>query len=319
MVIIHHNDADGLCAAYLVRRQHEITGFSLDKVYPEIKYAQRCHLPNEKPLCVEPNETVYIVDYSLPLDEFKELRERTQNIVWIDHHISAINKYNDLPISIKGLRSTEASGCMLTWIYFNRPNATNYSELITTAPKYVQLINDWDTWTHNLEGTKDFITCFNANLDSYGPDSNVWGKLDNSYIIKEMIEQGKIMNQFKEGWAKSLRKTGFYVNIEDGDNYYSAFCLNCGNINSTYFGSYEGLNCDLFIAYSFNGDCYKFSMYSLTVDVGAICTKFGGGGHKGAAGFTTRELPFEITTCVDAKGDDADGTIISLKCPQNNI
>jgi hypothetical protein len=41
---------------------------------------------------------------------------------------------------------------------------------------------------------------------------------------------------------------------------------------------------------------WTVSMYGLkpSVDVGAICTKHGGGGHKGAAGFQCKSLPFAL-------------------------
>lgn len=39
---------------------------------------------------------------------------------------------------------------------------------------------------------------------------------------------------------------------------------------------------------------WKFSVYSEdpTIDCGALCTKHGGGGHKGAAGFVSSILPW---------------------------
>ena len=47
--------------------------------------------------------------------------------------------------------------------------------------------------------------------------------------------------------------------------------------------------------FSFNGrnGTWKYSMYSKTVDVSNIAKKYGGGGHKGAAGFNMDKLIFE--------------------------
>jgi nanoRNase/pAp phosphatase (c-di-AMP/oligoRNAs hydrolase) len=47
------------------------------------------------------------------------------------------------------------------------------------------------------------------------------------------------------------------------------------------------------IAYVHDGEKFTVSLYSTTVDVSKIAKKFGGGGHKGAAGFTCDKLPFE--------------------------
>jgi nanoRNase/pAp phosphatase (c-di-AMP/oligoRNAs hydrolase) len=42
----------------------------------------------------------------------------------------------------------------------------------------------------------------------------------------------------------------------------------------------------------FDGEQYTVSLYSKTVDVSEIAKKYGGGGHKGAAGFQCKKLPF---------------------------
>jgi len=38
---------------------------------------------------------------------------------------------------------------------------------------------------------------------------------------------------------------------------------------------------------------WTYSMYSKTVDVSNIAKKYGGGGHKGAAGFNMDKMGFE--------------------------
>jgi nanoRNase/pAp phosphatase (c-di-AMP/oligoRNAs hydrolase) len=45
----------------------------------------------------------------------------------------------------------------------------------------------------------------------------------------------------------------------------------------------------------YDGRMFTVSVYSTNpnIDCGAICKKYGGGGHKGAAGFQCKELPFQ--------------------------
>lgn len=47
--------------------------------------------------------------------------------------------------------------------------------------------------------------------------------------------------------------------------------------------------------FSFNGrnGTWTYSMYSKIVDVSNIAKKYGGGGHRGAAGFNLDKLIFE--------------------------
>jgi len=51
-------------------------------------------------------------------------------------------------------------------------------------------------------------------------------------------------------------------------------------------------NYDIWIACVFDGSVWIVSLYSLEADVSVIAKKYGGGGHKKAAGFKCRDLPF---------------------------
>ena len=47
-----------------------------------------------------------------------------------------------------------------------------------------------------------------------------------------------------------------------------------------------------------DGENWTVSMYTghQDVDVSEVCKKYGGGGHRGAAGFTCEEIPFKKYT-----------------------
>jgi nanoRNase/pAp phosphatase (c-di-AMP/oligoRNAs hydrolase) len=48
------------------------------------------------------------------------------------------------------------------------------------------------------------------------------------------------------------------------------------------------------LSYFFDGKKWQFSMYNDDgdTDVSVICKQFGGGGHKGAAGFVSDDIDF---------------------------
>ena len=50
---------------------------------------------------------------------------------------------------------------------------------------------------------------------------------------------------------------------------------------------------DMCISFEYNGDTWNIGLYSTKIDVGEIAEEFGGGGHKGAAGFIVKKLPFK--------------------------
>ncbi len=48
------------------------------------------------------------------------------------------------------------------------------------------------------------------------------------------------------------------------------------------------------IGFVYDGKQYTVGLYSREIDVSEIAKKYDGGGHKGAAGFVCKELPFKI-------------------------
>jgi len=75
-------------------------------------------------------------------------------------------------------------------------------------------------------------------------------------------------------------------------------CLNTPLYNSSSFdGVWDPEKYDVMVAFAMMASGkWKVSLYSTkdTVDCGAICKTFGGGGHKGAAGFTCDTLPWDM-------------------------
>ena len=104
-----------------------------------------------------------------------------------------------------------------------------------------------------------------------------------------MVIEGASIIKYRDGWAKGyLERFGFETEFEG----LKCFALNLSNCSSEYFKSLPEGKYDVFIAFAFNGNEWIVSMYSNSVDVSVICKKYGGGGHKKAAGFHTKELPF---------------------------
>jgi nanoRNase/pAp phosphatase (c-di-AMP/oligoRNAs hydrolase) len=70
-----------------------------------------------------------------------------------------------------------------------------------------------------------------------------------------------------------------------------AYALNAYRFGSQGFGE-KAKEYPVCIAFIYDGRQFTVSLYSETVDVSTIAKSFGGGGHKGAAGFVCKELPF---------------------------
>lgn len=291
MLILHHNDADGRCAAHLIHANKDL----LRGPFDIMKFVEMTY---EKPTpfgMVWPNETVFIVDFSISPDDMRKLMQITNNVIWIDHHITAIQKYDNYDIDIPGIRYSGIAGCMLTWCYLHKMTTPEslfaphpfYPEMCDDAPMYVKLIADYDVWKFDYgEMTRKFIT-YVCGSDT-NPTSDFWKEVQTK-DLDEMLALGETMLQYRDSWAASYLNNGFEVEFEG----HKCFALNLGNCNSEYFKALTKGKYEILIPFVFLGDVFRVSLYSETVDVSEIAVKYGGGGHVKASGFQCTELPFK--------------------------
>ena len=305
MKCFYHNDADGRCAGFWVDHSAVMENLETPIEFIEMSY--------EKPFpmdTIKPNERIYIVDYSISPDEMRKLLQITTDVTWIDHHMTAIEKYDGFEYDIRGLRYDGIAACMLTYCYLHHMtycgvgNINPFDISMTKdAPVFTKLIADWDVWKFDYgDDTRKFITAFNSY--DFRPDSKEWerffvdgkvigpvvGWLYNGEGEDEMTVEGAAMIKYRDGWAKSyLERFGFETEFEG----LRCFAVNLSNCNSEYFKSLPEGKYDAFMPFAFNGEKWTVSMYSTTHDISGICKKHGGGGHAKAAGFTCVELPFK--------------------------
>lgn len=286
MKIFHHNDADGRCSAALIY-MYAYQGEDEDPIEC-IEMDYTTEFPIGK---IEKDEKVYIVDYSIDPSMMEQLIAITHNIIWIDHHKSAIEKYEKYPNmmpAIGGLRIKEGvSASKLVWRYLGGND--------DDIPVMVRIIDDWDIWKHEYPHTKPFITAFNARSVYTDPKNTLfWTHMNDGNYIDRMITDGMTMIKFRDGWAEEvLNHVGFKCTIGG----LRVFAVNIPHANSEYFKSLDKAEYDAFMPFYYdpNKMLWTYSMYSVSegTDVGVICAKYGGGGHKNAAGFTS---PYDIAT-----------------------
>lgn len=67
-------------------------------------------------------DKVIMCDISFPKEEMNNLFSRLgENLIWLDHHISAIKENAFLSEELEGIRDTKFAACELTWFYMNNP------------------------------------------------------------------------------------------------------------------------------------------------------------------------------------------------------
>lgn len=254
---------------------------------------------------IKKNETVYIVDYSIEPNEMDKLLEITPNVTWIDHHISAIKKYESYDKEIRGVRYDGVAGYMLTYCYLKHMTDRGigdikpFEESMTKdAPMFTKLIADYDVWTFNYGHlTKEFHAGLKS-IPNTEPNSNCWLELNDPVYgygaTNALIKEGVSRIQYrKETMTHYCEAVGFEVMF----NGYKCFAVNMGMMSSDDFVINNIDDYDMLIGFVFNGHEWRYSLRSTKVDCSKVAMLYGGGGHKGAAGFNTKE-------CVLGKGDN---------------
>ena len=273
-------------------------------------------------------DKVIMCDISFPKEEMYELCERRSDnypdfdFVYIDHHISAINDlkksiinsgtYTDYP---DGLRDTKYSACELTWIYFF-PSFSSKSQW-EGMPEIVRLLGRYDCFGHKGTNEEQKVLEFQygarAVISNYEEAYNYLIESIKREKIKstkgsiewEIQENGKAIYSYLCQEAKQVYKNGFTITFDNVPDrhpmdsfvkYYERkfICINKERFNPINFGidyhkdGYDGAAC----FHRTKDGRWAFSLYNDNgkVDCSQIAKQFGGGGHKGAAGFIIDDI-----------------------------
>jgi len=273
MKVVHHNDLDGECSAAIILH-----------AFPEQKIElmpmdYKDDFPFQR---IGKNEEVWIVDFSLQgKGQWERLLAITEQVVWIDHHKTALASEGPQQAQ-DGLRKDGEAACLLTW-KFVHPHQD--------IPYPVRLVSDYDIWAKLLPETDDFH--FGMEGMDTAPDAPIWKSLFEDYrtLVEEIVEKGKLIHKRNAKENQSYLESYGFETIFEGFN-----CIACnkGMAGSGLFDSAKDKDYDIMIPFVFDGRQYTVSLFSTKdhIDVSTIAKKYGGGGHKGAAGFQCEVLPF---------------------------
>lgn len=309
----HKSDLDGICSAAIVKHfipDCELYGIDHGDVFPwdkvENSYSSR---------------KVYMVDFSLPVYNMERLNNISR-LTWIDHHKTAIDSLSET--HILGLQSIKYSGCELTWIAFHAPCLLTDTESVINnffnnkyaINKIVQLLGRYDIWDKtNIKLWNDKIVPFQYGIrsdkDIFDPCSKLWTTLlfDSHTKTSKYVKDGNnILSYLKSQNQKIAQDGAFeYCLFPNGGPYkqediylntgWQCICLNTPLFSSQSFDSvYDESKYDIMMPFAkLKNGKWKVSLYSTHeyVDCGLIAKKYGGGGHKGAAGFICDKLPWD--------------------------
>jgi len=285
LCIYHGNCADGFAAAWAVWKA--LCGGMLDDKIP-VEFVAGVY--QETPPDVR-NRDVIVVDFSYKREVMAKIAKQARSLIILDHHKTAIEDLDgllpDAAIDLgydlvtkaqlkTGIFKLQRSGAGITWDFFHPGKA---------PPKLVQYVEDYDLHLHQLTSTRAINCTIKSTPYSFAAWEQLYWDLQDAAKVQRMIAGGDAIDRkLKKDVDELLAATKRRLVIGG---------INVPACNLPYTMATEAGNLmaksEAFAAvYWETGGHRIFSLRSAAPDghdVAAIAQKYGGGGHKHAAGF----------------------------------
>lgn len=285
IVLYHHDDLDGQCSAAQVKGAMEkITSKPIQCI--AVQYDGITWKKEE----IEEADEVYVLDFTFI--DMETLAEITgKKLIWIDHHKTAMEEHKELWDSkILGKRDTTKAASQLTWEYLKDDQP---------LPITVEYIARRDIW--QFGDKKEEIAAFTGACQVllHSPEDIDWKDLlsscnNGNEKVELYLRVGQALLEVQKARVEKAFERGTDI-IFHG--------LRARLINTTFEASdigeyvYQKPEYDIAVMWQMINDMVQVSLRSNSTDCAEIAQKYGGGGHRGAAGFRIKsggEFPFRL-------------------------
>ena len=263
IVILYHDDLDGFGAAWAAWKKF---GDKADYLAVD-HYVDHYNLA---PLELKDKE-IYSLDFCYPKEQTEILLKNNKKLVVIDHHITNKETIKILKYYVWDIKR---SGCVLSWQYFHPGKK---------IPKLIGYIEDIDLWKFKNKNTRPLTMV----LEGLPYNFKLWNKiaveLENKNKSLVYLKQGKAIVEFIDKAVNIIALNTEKVIFEKK----KALAIN-SPIFACELGDFfiKKKKSPVAIIWSLRNGKIKVQLRSSKkVDVSKLAQKYGGGGHKQAAGF----------------------------------
>lgn len=213
---------------------------------------------------------VYVVDFSYPRDVTIRMHSQAASLRIFDHHKTAQEAISDLPCAVFDM---QRSGAGITW-----------DELHTSPrPWLVSYVEDRDLWRFALPGSREVNAWVGAcRREVFGE----WTAL-NGIGVGRAAERGEAVLTYIDRYVYEMADQARNVDFAG----YRVPCVNAPYICISELVGHLAETASFAMGwYQDRGGVYRYSLRSRGsdgVDVSEIAKRFGGGGHRNAAGFSS--------------------------------
>lgn len=289
VVIYHDHCADGFGAAWACwmrwRGQCDYVPASYGKDAPDVQ-----------------GKHVLIVDFSYKADTLRHMARAAKSIIVLDHHKTAQADLADWQIDdvagefwagdnpmklvrenddyigqpIAALFDMEKSGAVLAWEFCHEE----------PVPMLLRLIQDRDLWRFTMEETKPFSLWLRSEPFTFERFELLAQELEDGHDAHRILTEANAMQRFFEAKVAETVRMARWEHVGG----YTVMAVNCPPWMASEVGHAileEHPSTPFAACYSDQGNSRGFSLRSSDdkVDVSEVAKKFGGGGHRNAAGF----------------------------------
>lgn len=276
LIISHSGCWDGFCAAWLMHT-----------IYPDAEYLWYHH--GDEPPTVEDvaGRDVYILDFSFDRETLIGLHRASNSLIVLDHHKSAEEALQGLEFCTF---DSAKSGARLTLEYILDEALSDDEAYSWTGEHFTWLVDyteDRDLWKWELKHSREI----NAALRSYPLDFDVWDDLSKR-VPARLVLEGEAILRYQQGVIESgVRHAGLALIAG-----HEVLVTNSTTMTSEIAGE---LAKDRPFGVCWFEKPDGTRIYSLRstptgLDVSEIAKRFGGGGHKHAAGFEVQPVMREV-------------------------
>lgn len=260
-VLYHGHCFDGFTSAWIARN----AGVPKENLFPLNHGGELPELPEDA--------TVLMVDFCLDRNGILDLRDKVSELVILDHHKTAEEALKGFDPKWAYFDMNE-SGASLAWKFFNPED---------DSPKLVRYIREHDLWRFELQDSAEI----RAYIRSYTMTHENWDFLNTTLSMDFAVAQqeGSAIKRSHEAavaamceQAVSLEVGGYKVPVVNATVYFSEVATRLLKLHPTaefacyYMDRADGIR--------------QWGMRSRSeFDVSQVAKRYGGGGHRQAAGF----------------------------------
>lgn len=231
------------------------------------------------------DKEVYMVDFSYSKESLRLVEEKAKKFVVIDHHISSEADVRSVKEHVFKL---EHSGAYLTWQYF-------FPE--KKVPLAIEYLSAGDIGAFNTLKDQDllefYLTSIPLTFESY---SQAVADFESEETLRSVYDKAKLLKAYQNKIIDACYSSLHYVEFEGYTIPAVNACLPITETSQLLKRIYDEHKVPFALRYRYDDGQWKCSLRGDgTVDLSLLALKYGGGGHKGSAGFSvdaTFPLPF---------------------------